>query len=690
MSHYHLLRLQHKSLLLSIVFLLSAIAVLSQDKLPIKFGKVSPEDFNISSPLIDSNTAAVVVADAGSSEFVANTFEMTFSIIFKHKTRIKIINKNGFDAATVVIPLYVGNKGKAETLESLKAYTYNLVNGSVEDTKVEKGSVYTENYSKNWIHKKFTFPAVKEGSIIEYSYEIKSDFLFNLQPWIFQGAYPVLWSQYEANIPEFFRYVIISQGYQPFYINETNSSWIKFKFTDHPDRNIPRDGLSQPYSEVYELPGQLIVHNWVMKNVPALKSEPYTTTLENHISKLEFQLNEIAYPHQLVEKVASDWKKVCTELLGDDNFGIPIKKANNWLDDITASIVNKIDPDALKAKKIYEYVRDNFVAKYPYGYYTTTNLKDVYKSKSGNVADINLLLIAMLRNVGIKADPVILSTRSHGVTHSLYPLMDRFNYVVAQVDISETPQYLDATQPRLSFGKLPPKCYNGHARIITYDAEPVYFYPDSLKEREAVTVFISNDDGGTVTGSINDNLGYYESLQLRESVAEKGLDEYKKKIVADMAEGIDVKNITLDSLKMLDYPVNINIEFLLKGFGESEMVYFNPMLLSGFKNNPFKSAERLYPVEMPYLKDESYVLNMDVPKGYAVEELPKSVRIFLNEDEAMFEYIVSSSGDNIQMKSRVVFYRTTFKNEDYQSIRDFFSFVVKKQAEQIVFKKTSK
>ena len=156
-------------------------SIVAQDKLPIKFGKVAIEDFDVKSALIDSSTNAVVAADLGSSEFIANSSELTFSLIFKEKKRIKIITKNGFAAATITIQLYVSGN-KTEKLDDLDAFTYNVENGNVLKTKVEKSAVFTEKHDKNWIYKKFTFPALKEGSIIEYSYEVKSDFFFNLQP----------------------------------------------------------------------------------------------------------------------------------------------------------------------------------------------------------------------------------------------------------------------------------------------------------------------------------------------------------------------------------------------------------------------------------------------------------------------------------------------------------------------------
>ncbi len=112
------------------------------------------------------------------------------------------------------------------------------------------------------------------------------------------------------------------------------------------------------------------------------------------------------------------------------------------------------------------------------------------------------------------------------------------------------------------------------------------------------------------------------------------------------------------------------------------------MFCEGQKENPFTSAERKYPVEMPYKFDESYNLQIEVPKGYVVDELPKSMIVKLNEEnEGMFEYRISQSGDNISFRSRVRISRTVFQPEEYEMLREFFNLVVKKHAEQIVFKK---
>lgn len=683
--------LTKKNLCIFLLLLFIQSNVLAQEKLNIKFGKVTPEDFNVTSALIDSSTNAVVVADVGKSEFISNPNELTFSLLFTEKKRIKIINKNAFDVASVTIPLYVNDQDKAEKLEYLNAYTYNIEDGKVVETKVGKSSVFTEKHSKNWIYKKFTFPALKEGSIIEYSYEVKSDFFFNLQPWTFQSEYPVLWSQYEAGIPEFFKYVILSQGYQPLFIDKVDVSQTSYSFIEHGDRSGGGiAGVQDQNSAInnFKIDGAIDYHTWVMKNVHGLKEEAFTTTLRNSVAKIEFQLNLVAFPNTAPKNYMDSWEQVASDLMLEDDFGVPIDRANNWLDKDVNDIVKTANTQKEKAQKIFEYVRDNYTSNDNNGIYITTNLKDVFKNKSGSVADINMLLIAMLKNQNIDANPVILSTRDHGFTNEIYPLINRYNYVIAQATIDNISFNLDATIPKLEFGKLPSKLYNGQAREIGKNlAMPINFIADSLKENDVTSVYIGNMETGGVEGSFSHNYGIDESLQIREEMTKTLPDDFKKSLQKEYPDEITVNNIQFDSLKLLNEPVGLKYDLKLKSFGDQDIVYFNPMLSEEIKKNPFVAAQRFYPVEMPYTIDDNYSLTMEIPKGYQVDELPKSVRFQLVDNEGLFEYLISATKDFVQMRSRLLLKKANFLNDDYQYLREFYGFIVKKEAEQIVFKK---
>ncbi|MBM3416742.1 MAG: DUF3857 domain-containing protein [Bacteroidetes bacterium] len=204
-------------LLLFTVLITSAATGQSYNK--IRFGDVAEKDFAAKIYSVDSSANAVIISDIGTSKIEGNS-KGWFSLVFKHHKRIHILNKNGFDLSNVSIRLFSTGDDE-EKPEKLKAVTYNLENGKVVESKLDvKENVFKDKIDKNWGVKKFTFPNVKEGSIIEYEYTITSDFLSNLQPWEFQGAYPRLWSEYNLSVPEFMGYVFLTQGYKKFDLEE--------------------------------------------------------------------------------------------------------------------------------------------------------------------------------------------------------------------------------------------------------------------------------------------------------------------------------------------------------------------------------------------------------------------------------------------------------------------------------------
>lgn len=670
--------MKHKNRLLCALLLFVISDGIAQEKTPYKFGKVNPEDFQKKIYSLDSSANAVVLSDVGSSEIIGNNHGW-FSLSFKRYTRIHILNKNGYDAASVEIHLFKDGTDE-ETVENLKAVTYNIENGTVQESKLEKSNVFKDKVDEHWIVKKFTLPNVKEGSIIEYQYEIQSAWIRNLQPWTFQGDNPIMWSEYNVAIPQFLSYAFLSQGYHPFDIKDSKNRTASF--------SVRETGGTQA-SETYTFSTGVTDYRFVMKNVPALKEESYTSTLKNHTSKIEFQLTEYKDPLQY-KNIIGTWSDLGKHLLESEYFGESLSKNNGWLSDTEKPLLAGAKDDVEKAARIYNYVRDNFTCTSRGNLYLSKSLKEISRIKNGSEAEINLLLTAMLKYANLKADPVILSTRSNGYTYPLYPLISRFNYVIAEATIDNKVYYFDASVPRLGFGKLMSYCYNGHARIIDDNVTPVDFNPDSLHERKISSIFLANDENGNIKGAVQQSLGYFESLKLRDDIKEKGEEAVVKELqkgYQGYGEETQIKNARFDSLNKYDETLGLKYDLLIKG-NKDDIIYFNPLFGEAYKSNPFKSAVRSYPVEMPYTSDEMIVMTMEVPKGYEVDELPKSMRMKLNEEgDGSFEYLIQQQNDMISLRSKINLKRTYFSPDEYDMLREFFNMIVKKQSEQIVFKK---
>lgn len=641
-----------------------------------KFGKVSAENLQTKIYSVDSSADAVVLSDIGSAELEGNS-KGWFSLVQQRHRVVHILKKNGYHEADVQIYLYTDGS-EEERVDNIKATTYNLENGKIVETKLDKGSVFKEKVDKNRFIKKFTMPNVKEGCIIEYSYQVTSDFISNLDPWYFQGSSPVLWSEFDFTVPQFFMYNFLSRGYHRMDINERKDRVSNF--------NV-RDSRGSGATETYNFSSGVSDYHWVMKDVPQLKEESYTSSIKNHLSRIEFQLasqSEPLSPHNY----RTTWPELTKGLLESESFGSVLKNANNWLGDDIKPTYASVTSQVEKAKKIYTFVRDNFTCTGTSGYvYIDQTLKNVLKTKKGSVAEINLLLTAMLRYAGLEADPVILSTVSHGYAVEFSPMTSNFNYVIVQYNDNGNLYYLDASDAQLGFNKLSAACYNGHARVVNEAADALSFSADSLNEAKSTLLIISNDEKGKWVGNMNQALGYYESYDIREKVKEKGKDEFFKQVQKDF--GADAKIIApaIDSLKEYDLPVSLHYGIELNTNGE-DLLYINPMFGEGYKKNPFAAAERYYPVEMPYRTDETFVMSMEVPKGYVVDELPKQMLAKLDEEgQSFFEYRISHSGNIISFRTRIKINRALFLPEEYPLLREFFNLVVKKQNEQIVFKK---
>ena len=683
--------LKKSILIIAIIFVwvLAKAQEEKQDKPDITWGKVSPEDFNLSKYKVDTSPGAVIIADVGSSAFKGNT-KGWFTLVYKRQTRIKITNKNGLDLATIIVELYHSDKLRGvEILEDVKASTFNLVNGQVVENKLPKNAILSEETEKNYTEKKFALENAREGSIIEYSYTISSDFPINLQPWSFQGEYPRIWSEYSVDIPNFFEYVFLTHGYNPLYFRKTSTHPFSYRIVEFAN-NI----TSNNEPESYQVGSINTLNRWVMKDVPGIREENYITSLRNYYSRIEFQLSAYNFKDQPYSPKLQDWVQTSSKLMDEnDYFGLDLKRETGFLNEGLKTIKNSTDNDLELAKGIYNYIRDHLTWSHKYDIFLTKPLRETFQKREGNIADINMLLVAMLRQGKLNANPFILSTRSHGNTNSIYPILAEYNYLLAQVNIQGKSYLLDASRPNLGFGQLPDELYNDQGRVISDKPISISLSPDSIRQVQYSSVILTYDEKKPLqwVGQYNHQYTLFNTLDQRDGISKKGLEKYKsdqKEFFKTTKAGISsFDSLQIQNPKDLDHALKVSFFFKINGNQESDLMYFIPSWNLDGNSNPFKSTERKFPVELNNLIDNTYTFQMDIPNGYKVDELPKSARVNLNEKEGSFEYTISQEDNTINLKTRLKINKTRFLPEDYSNLRSFFDYIYKKSAEPIVFKK---
>jgi transglutaminase-like putative cysteine protease len=646
------------------LFSLLPFKIIGQPDL-IKFGKIELPELQMKAYDKDTSAEAVVLCEYGQSYFkyIGNDVKL----FFEHHVRIKILKKSGYSWADINIPFYRISNSSEENVLNLKGYTYNLVNGEIVKEKLAKESVFEEHKNEFWYQKKFTMPNVKEGSVIEFAYTIQSDFFFNLREWKFQRTIPVKWSEYRVEMPEYFDYKQLFSGYEPLHIankKEINSSFL--------------GGTATVKATAYQ---------WIGKDVPAFREEPYLTTIDDFINKIEFEFANINLPGHYSPNTYN-WENLTKQLLEDESLGKQLGKTG-FLKDQVAAIKAKYTEPKLQMLAAYEFVRNQMKWNELNQKYITTTLKKAYENKTGNSADINLILVAMLQELGLDANPVILSTRDNGRTLDHVRMLSKFNYVIAHVNLEGKDVLLDATDPLLKYNMLPTRCLNGQGRLISAQ-NPRWIPLETAEKRSRLfNARLTVQADGEVKGIVEISNSGYSALDTRKEIRKEGKDKYAEVVKKENPHWqivkFDLSNVDkLEDALNSKYEVTINEQVQTAG----DRIYFKPLLTEIEDENPFKLENRKYPVDFATLAEYTFVANYTLPAGYQVEEAPKNIVIDLPEKGGRFSYMVSASGNTLMVTSKISIRKAVFYAEEYPYLKEFFNHIVTKHAEQVVLKKT--
>lgn len=662
-----------KSLLCGL-FLMAAISTFAQeskvDKKNFKYGKVSPAEFNIKPTGVDSAAAAVTLFDVGRGWFEVSPKTHDFVYIYERHTRYKVINKSAYDLANLEIQLY--NKGGSESsISNLEGTTYNMENGKIVPYKINKEGKFSEKQDKNYTLKKYTLPNVKEGSIIEFKYRVTSDFTFTLKPWYFQKDIPVLYSSYQVKIPEYLIYKMMGGG---------------FVFL-HPTTEI----RSEQYSlGTNSLTAQATEYSFFAENVPALKKEPYITTLQDYISKVEFELSATKYPDQLYKDITTSWPKIITSIKDEQKFGLFTSKRGYQKTLVQELTKGEKNPDSI-TNILFNYVKNNVKWNGETSIYTDeSNPKSVFEKKTGCSADINLTLYTLLKEAGITAFPVLLSTRSNGA-HSGTPMLTQFDNVIVAIPKGESYQFLDAVSKShvpgiIGFGNLNHEGFRIDMEAL--NGNWISLEPMEMSRKQITYSLVLGDDH-KLAGKRYSSYSIYEGLYFRNRYQKAVSQPTYLKDFKSENPGLELKNYEVNNVnnqnEVVSESMDVEIEDNVEEAGN--LIYFTPLLYDRTKENPFKLEDRKFPVDFGYPTEENYRFNLEFPTGYQLDKLPKSEKINLEDGSASFTFLTATEGNTLQVTSRISIKKAVFTAEEYKDLQEFFKNIVRKQAEQIVLKK---
>ena len=583
--------------------------------------------------------------------------------------KIKIYKKEGFKFADFKIPYFVGYSNlRDESVKIVKAYTYNLSGNKIIKTKVTSESKFENKLNEFWETKIIAFPDVKVGSIIELRYVLKSQNLSVLPDFQFQYSIPVDYAEYISKIPEFYIYKAIKQGYVDVEYNEKVEQ--------------ASQTFDDKYGNLLSMNYKQINSRYQTKNVPSLIEENFSNNIENYYGKIDNELQIIRMPNEEPEKIATTWEDVTNSIYKEKNFGEELFKTDYFAKQINNLLLNQ---ENNKMDLIFNYVKNNIVWNGKYGYFPKTGVEEAFKNKTGNVAEINLMLVSMLNYAGLNAFPILISTKDNGI--AIFPSRTKFNYVIAGVELNDkTIVLLDATNKNASPNIIPERAMNWFGRMIRKNgtSEMVNLYPEK-SSIENISVLAELKTDGTIKGKQRKLLTDYYAFEYRNENGNRNKENYIEEL--EKRENFSlVEEYKLDNLNDLTKPIIETYSFTSNSLVDiiGSKIYFSPMLFHQITENPFKAENRLYPVDFNFPIKDSYTFSIKIPEGYVLESKPESLNIAMEDNKGSFKYTVSENMGTIQFACSLEINAPIIESDYYQHLKEFFNQIVLKQNEKIV------
>ena len=428
------------------------------------------------------------------------------------------------------------------------------------------------------------------------------------------------------------------------------------------------------------------ISTYDLDDMPALEDESFVNNINNYRSAVKYELQYVKMPDSPIKNYTSTWEDVISKIYQSSKFGSQLTQGNFFKDDLAVILAGK-DSAIDKTAAIFGFIQDRMNWDGYYGYYVKNGVRKAYKEQKGNIADINLMLIAMLNDAGIESSPVLISTRNNGVP--LFPTREGFNYVAVYVELEDGNMLLDASNKYTKPNLLPERAINWFGQIVKKDGtrKSISLLPNTVS-KEIVNCNLTLSEDGIIKGKQRNVYSNHLAYNHRNKFNDVSEESYVEKLES-ATNGIEISEYSIKNQKTIGKPVMESYSFMMENQASviGDKIYFNPLFQFATEENPFKLEDRYFPIDFTYPWEEKYIININIPEGYAVESFPESVNLGLPEGMGSFLYTLKPTATGLQLLVDVKLNNSVIPAEQYQYIKEFFGKVVQKETEQVVLTK---
>lgn len=645
----------------------------------LKFGKPSNDELKMTVYEPDTTATAIVLYDIGKSNY--RYINNEFVLITQRSVKIKILKSEGKQYADINIPYYAPEQTSEnrDNIYDLEAYAHNLENGKRVKTATKNNFIVRERINERYMQLKFSIPAVKEGTVIEYRYKQASDYYLQLEDWVMQTEIPTIYSEYSILIPNIFIFNIEMQGRDRIKVKEKDGGYT----IEH----TTLGGLGQVKKTLSVHAREL---TFTAHHLPALPDdEEYIWCSNDHKVSVSFDLQGVKQGENY-KSYTQTWEDIDNFLLKEDfeDFGQQLFLFNPYHEEMAALQLTDM-PFEKRVEATFKLLKQKMTWNGEYKLYSP-DLKKTIKKGTGSNADLNFIFINMLRDCGIEAWPVVLRMRNTGRLPIHYPSLQKLNtFVVAIHTDKQKIIYLDCSMPEVFPNVLPEKLTVEKARIINRlsDQEKWVDLTRISNNTISITIRATLTPEQLLTGTQEiKRTGHFAFDRIHQYKQAKDSIDFIRK--HEVQNDCHITNYTHKEIDAVNNSVYEAIQFTRKADNANEeYLYINPMLFTHISKNPFIQADRVMPIDLPQAYMYTVTNTLILPEGYQIEEIPKS-QVYITEKKGIScHYYIEKEERIIRLKYMFIVKQLHFEPAEYPNLQALWAATAEKNNALIVLKK---
>lgn len=621
--------------------------ILNEIRIFDKFGIISPEDREIEN---GSEYPFEYLLKESSIRF--DQRDTGIVALIDYLVRIKVYSDDPVDiteAALVGIPFYFSEN--MERITNLEGRTHQP-DGTF--TLFQAGRARTVDLNSRYKILEFEMPDVRQGSIIEYKYTLERRYIEELPDFYFSHRVPVREVNLYLKNENFMRFDAINQNID-FELNYSESRV---------------DTSSIPFVFTYERPEPVFIQQWSADEIPAIDVSAFVSSLNDIRGQLKFQISEFGNPRQPLE---NSWEFVAAQMQRSANPFRTIEDNKDLLE-MGKSMFEHISDLSVRQDSIFEFVNSTVQYNGEGTVFADSGLDHVLEGESANQAEINTVLLALLRGAGIAAKPLYISGREFGRINEAFPSLYQFNRMLVVSEINGINHFMDASYSHSLPDLIPVESYNEQGMTlegreyewITIAPERSLFFLDL--EMDAAL-----DANGGLKGKLKATTRGYPAREIRRDLnIGVPADEISANTFFEVYSDAVIINSIIEISESDPDRVDVEFDFEIPDYSVTftDGIEFRPMVVGYLFDNPFESTERRAPITLDAPENLSIKYTIELPEGFESDVAGETRSTSLRGAELFEEYL--ADGGLIEYSFDITISRKEFPADQYSQLRQLY------------------